>query len=132
VLNNDKVIDDIDVFPSVNLIMNVNEKQNLRFSWAQTIARPSFKELSYSEIFDPITGRTFVGGLFRDANDVAGVEYWDGNLVSTHIQNFDLRWEIFQTGGQTVSVSGFYKHFINPIELVQYTTLVGAFRVMEM
>jgi len=128
VLNNDKVIDDIDVFPSVNLIMNVNEKQNLRFSWAQTIARPSFKELSYSEIFDPITGRTFVGGLFRDANDVAGVEYWDGNLVSTHIQNFDLRWEIFQTGGQTVSVSGFYKHFINPIELVQYTTLVGAFQ----
>jgi hypothetical protein len=128
VLNNDVVLDNLDLFPSVNIIAGLNENQNLRFSYAQTIARPSFKELSYAEIFDPITGRTFVGGLFRDANDVAGIEYWDGNLVSTHIQNFDLRWELFQTGGQTISVSGFYKHFKNPIELVQYLTLVGAFQ----
>ncbi|MCF8365082.1 MAG: TonB-dependent receptor [Bacteroidales bacterium] len=128
VLDNEKVLDNLDVFPSLNLIYSLNEDQNFRFSFTQTIARPSFKELSFAEIFDPITGRTFVGGLFRDADDVAGLEYWDGNLVSTHISNFDLRWELFQPGGQTISVSAFYKSFKNPIELVQYTTLVGAFQ----
>ena len=128
VLDNDKVLDNTDFFPSVNLIYSLTENQNLRFSYTKTIARPSFKEVSYAEIFDPITGRTFVGGLFRDADDVAGLEYWDGNLVSTNINNFDLRWELFQPGGQTISVSAFYKHFKNPIELVQYTTLVGAFQ----
>ena len=128
VLDNEKVLDDLDFFPSVNLIYSITENQNLRFSFTKTIARPSFKELSYSEIFDPITGRTFIGGLFRDANDVAGIEYWDGNLQSTGIQNFDLRWELFQPEGQLFSVSVFYKYFKNPIELVQYATQTGAFQ----
>lgn len=128
VLDNERVLDDLDFFPSINLIYSITENQNLRFSFTKTIARPSFKELSYSEIFDPITGRTFIGGLFRDANDVAGIEYWDGNLQSTGIQNFDLRWELFQPEGQLFSVSVFYKHFKNPIELVQYATQTGAFQ----
>ena len=128
VLDNELVLDKTSFFPTVNLIYSLTENQNLRFSYAKTIARPSFKELSYAEIFDPITGRTFIGGLFRDANDVANIVYWDGNLQSTDIQNLDLRWETFQPGGQTISVSGFYKQFNRPIELVQYITLVGAFQ----
>lgn len=128
VLNNDVVLQDIDFFPALNLTYAITEKQNLRLSATKTIARPSFKELSYAEIFDPITSRTFIGGLFRDANDVAGIEYWDGNLQSTDIYNFDLRWEIFHGRGQTVSVSAFYKTFINPIEIVQFATLDGAFQ----
>jgi hypothetical protein len=128
VLDNAKVLDAVDFFPSINFIYSLTENQNLRLSYTKTIARPSFKELSYAEIFDPITGRTFVGGLFRDANDVAGIEYWDGNLESTYIQNVDLRWEFYQPGGQTIALSGFYKHFNNPLELVQYFTLVGAFQ----
>ena len=35
------------------------------------------------------------------------------------IQNYDLRWELFQDGGQMVSMSVFYKNFKNPIEFVQ-------------
>lgn len=128
ILDNDKVLDNIDFFPSLNFIYSLTEKQNIRLSYAKTIARPSFKELSYAEIYDPISGRTFIGGLFRDADDVAGIEYWDGNLVSTDIQNFDLRWEIFPTSSQTISVSGFYKMFKNPIEMVQYATQTGAFQ----
>ncbi len=128
VLENDKVLDNLDFFPSVNLIYNLTENQNLRFSYAKTIARPSFKELSYAEIFDPISGRTFIGGLFRDANDIAGVEYWDGNLTKTDIQNFDLRWELFQDYGQTLSASLFWKHFNNPIEMVQFATQAGSYQ----
>jgi len=127
-LDNEKVLENTNFFPSLNLIYTLSDKQNLRFSYAKTIARPSFKELSYAEIYDPISGRTFIGGLFRDANDVSGVVYWDGNLVSTDIHNFDLRWEMFMKGGQTISLSGFYKQFKNPIEIVQYATLAGAFQ----
>ena len=44
---------------------------------------------------------------------------WDGNLIETKIDNLDLRWELFLTRGQMFSVSGFYKRFIDPIELVR-------------
>lgn len=128
VLANEKVLDDLGIFPSVNFVYKMNEKQNLRFSYGKTIARPSFKELSYAEIFDPLTGRTFIGGLFRDANENAGIVYWDGNLQVTDIHNLDLRYEVFNKPGQTVSISAFYKKFFNPIEIVQYATQVGAFQ----
>lgn len=128
VLDNAVVIDDLDLFPSVNLIYRITERQNLRLSYSMTIARPSFKELSYAEIFDPITGRVFIGGLFRDANDVSGIEYWDGNLQSTDIQNADLRWEWFGTKSRMISLSFFYKYFSRPIEIVQYATQTGAFQ----
>jgi hypothetical protein len=128
VLDNDLLINDFDLFPSVNLILSLSEKQNIRVSYARTIARPSFKEMSYAEISDPLSGRTFIGGLFRDANDVAGIEYWDGNLRSTYVDNFDIRWELYQANGQMLSLSGFYKRFIDPIEIVQYASQTGAFQ----
>ncbi|MEJ2595721.1 MAG: TonB-dependent receptor, partial [bacterium] len=128
VLDNDIVLDDLDFFPSVNLIYQLNEKMNLRGSYTMTIARPSFKELSYAEIYDPVSSRTFVGGLFQDSDPVAGQVYWDGNLVSTNIHNVDLRWEYFQDRGRMVSFSLFYKRFLNPIEIVQFATQTGSFQ----
>jgi len=128
ILNNDKVLDDIGFFPSLNFIYSLSANQNIRASYAKTIARPSFKELSFAEIADPISGRTFIGGMFRDADDVAGREYWDGNLVSSDIHNIDLRWEMFHKDGQMISLSGFYKYFIRPIEVVQYATQTGSFQ----
>lgn len=128
VLDNDVVLDNANFFPSINLVYNFKEKNNIRFSYAKTIARPSFKELSYAEIFDPVTSRTFIGGLFPDADLVSGVVYWDGNLISTDIHNFDLRYEIFLPHGQTFSIGGFYKSFINPIEIVQFSTQTSSFQ----
>ncbi len=128
VLENEIVLDNLDLFPSINVIYSLTKEQNLRASYAKTIARPSFKELSYAEIYDPINGRTFIGGLFRDADDIAGIEYWDGNLQSTNIHNYDLRWELYKPIGHMFSVSGFYKSFLKPIEIVQYATQPGAFQ----
>lgn len=127
-LNNDVVLDDLNVFPSINFVYNLSEKQNLRVAYSNTVARPSFKELSYAEIADPVTGRTFIGGLFKDEDNISGKVVWDGNLVSTSIHNFDLRWEIFQTDAQTISISSFYKRFLNPIEIVQFAKQAGAFQ----
>ncbi len=111
-LDNAKVLDALDLFPSVNLIYSVNDSQNLRFSYARTIARPSFKELSFAQIIDPLTNRIFNGGLFSYSD-------WDGKLTETRINNVDVRWERFRENGQTVSLSGFYKAFTDPIELVR-------------
>lgn len=128
VLDNEKLIDDLSFFPSVNLIYAVTTKQNIRLSYAQTVARPSFRELSFAEIFDPISGKIFIGGLFPDKDDVSKTVYWDGNLQNTDIYNADLRWEYFGQGSQTFSLSAFWKYFINPIEIVQYSTQTGAFQ----
>jgi outer membrane receptor protein involved in Fe transport len=91
---------------------------NLRLSFYRTIARPSFKELSFASILDPVSNRTFNGGFFP-YNDDEGNVVWDGNLRSTLINNFDLRWEFFQKRGELFSVSLFYKRFEAPIELVR-------------
>ena len=48
-------------FPSLNVIRSLDEDTNLRFSYARTTARPSFKENSAARIFDPITERFFIG-----------------------------------------------------------------------
>ncbi len=128
IFDNEIVLDDLGLFPSLNVVYEVTERQNLRFSYGKTTARPSFKELSFAEIYDPITGRTFIGGLFRDEDVNSGTVFWDGQLESTTIHNFDLRWEIFPAPGQTVSISAFYKNFINPIEIVQFSAQAGSFQ----
>ena len=127
-LNNEKVLNDFDFFPSVNFIYSLNDLQNLRISYSRTIARPSLKELSYAEILDPITGRTFIGGLAPEVTNQGTEVLWDGNLVSTNIDNLDVRWEIFQTRGQMISISGYYKKFQNPIETVQFLSDAGSFQ----
>ncbi len=116
VLDNEMVLDALDLFPSANLIFAVNENVNIRASYFRSIARPSFKELSFAQILDPVSNRTFNGGLFVYDGD------WDGNLTSTRINNFDLRWEYFMEGADIVSVSAFFKSFDAPIELVRIPT----------
>jgi len=128
VFDNEKVLDDFDLFPSLNLVYGLKENQNLRLSASRTIARPSFKELSYAEILDPITGRTFIGGLFEETTNGGAEVLWDGNLTATRINNFDLRWESFQERAQMFSVSAFYKSFDKPIEIVQFLSDPGSFQ----
>jgi hypothetical protein len=126
-LRNEKVLDDLDFFPSLNVIYALSDHQNLRFSYARTIARPSFKEASYAEILDPLTGRTFIGSFFKDVSPT-GETIWDGDLKSTDIDNLDLRWETFRESGQTLAASVFYKRFTNPIEIVQYVQAPNNFQ----
>ena len=111
-LDNEKVLDALDFFPSANLSYELSENHNLRFSYSRTIARPSFKELSFAQILDPVSDRLFNGGLFP-------IGEWDGNLRETYINNFDLRWEKFFDRGRMISASLFYKTFNDPIELVR-------------
>lgn len=110
--NNSKVLDEMNILPSVNMVYKFERKadstrkavyNNIRGAFATTLARPSFKEKSIANIYDPIQGRRFNGNI---------------DLEQTVIHNLDLRWEMFFGRTELISVSGFYKKFINPIELV--------------
>ena len=52
-LDDENILDKADLFPSLNLIYEVNDNTNLRLSYARSTARPSFKEASIAQIFDP-------------------------------------------------------------------------------
>ena len=112
-LDNDVVLNSLDLFPSANLVYMIDENQNLRASYFRSIARPSFKELSFAQILDPTTNRTFNGGLFPYPGS------WAGDLTETRINNMDLRWEYFMDPGEIISVTAFVKTFNDPIELVR-------------
>ena len=103
--DNERTLDEFDILPSVNLVYGLTESLNLRGSYGRTVARPSFKEKSAAQIYDPITKRFFNGNL---------------DLEQTSINNFDLRIEKFFDGGDMVSLSGFYKQFDGHIEMVTY------------
>ena len=108
VLKDELVLDETDFLPSAALIYSHNEKMNIRFSFAKTLARPSFKEKSLVQITDRLSNRVFIGNL---------------DLENTHIANYDLRWEYFFGKAQMISLSGFYKLFDKPIETTVYDDL---------
>ena len=108
----ERVLDEWSVLPSVNLVYRMKKLKtdstagrntNIRAAYTKTVARPSFKEKSISQIYDPIQGRRYNGNI---------------DLLQTTIHNADLRYEHFFGRTELISASVFYKHFINPIEVV--------------
>lgn len=90
-----------DILPSINFIYQVTKNANIRMSATQTVARPEFREIAPFTFYD----------YLQQAN-VQG----NPNLVRSLIQNYDLRFEYFPTGGEVASISLFYKNFENAIE----------------
>lgn len=110
--SNKKVLDELNVLPSLNMVYKLRNKKenksnftNIRSAFATTVARPSFRENSVAQIYDPIQGRRYNGNI---------------DLKQTVIHNADLRWEHFFGRTELISSSVFYKRFINPIEIVSF------------
>jgi outer membrane receptor protein involved in Fe transport len=93
-----------DIFPAVTgtYILDAYDMQ-LRASYSETISRPDFRELSPSPFTHPVTGYEIVG---------------NPDLTVAYIKNYDLRWEWYFSGSESVSVGLFYKEFASPIEAV--------------
>ncbi|WP_339609755.1 TonB-dependent receptor [uncultured Planktosalinus sp.] len=106
--DNDELLNELDFIPSANLIYEVMPNSNIRLSYSKTTARPSFKEKSLVQIVDLLTGITFLGNI---------------DLKPSYIDNFDLRYEAFNDNAQMFAISGFYKHFKNPIEIVAFSNI---------
>ena len=110
---NEVVLDEFSILPSINMVYKIEKKKdstrrydrftNIRGAYATTVARPSFKEKSIAQIYDPIQGRRYNGNI---------------DLLQTTIHNADLRWEYFYGRTELISASVFYKRFIDPIEVV--------------
>ena len=112
VLDNEKILDKSDFFPSANFIYALNDESNVRLAYGRTTARPSFKEASITQIFDPISSTTFNGNI---------------DLQPTYVNNLDLRWERFSEKAQMFAVSVFYKDFKDPIELSYFLSASDQF-----
>ncbi len=102
VYENQEIISKNNFFPSINLIYSINENQNLRLAYSLTTARPSFKEASIAEIYDPLSNLFFIGNI---------------NIQPTYIDNFDIRFESFEKNAQLFAFSAFYKKLSDPIEV---------------
>lgn len=105
VYKNQKTMSELSILPSTNFSYEINKKMVLRLGASKSVARPSFRERSISQIYDPITKRTFNGNI---------------NLKQTDIYNIDSRYEFFMSPKELFSVSGFYKQFDGHIEMVSY------------
>jgi TonB-dependent receptor len=92
-----------DLLPSANLVYALTPKMNIRLSYALTLNRPEFRELAPFLFFDNVTSYLYEG---------------TETLKRAQIANYDFRYEFFPGKAQLFSVSAFYKHFENPIEIV--------------
>lgn len=95
------LVDRVDRLPSGALTYSLTERQQLRAAYAETVARPDFRELTESSFVDPITDFQTFG---------------NPNLVAGLIEHFDVRWEYYFSNSESLSVALFRKDFTNPIE----------------
>jgi hypothetical protein len=97
------VRDTINLFPSANLAISLNEKNLLRAAYGLSVNRPEFRELA------PF--------YFVDFDLNAGI-YGNPEIKQAYIHNFDLRFEHYPSPNETFNIGAFYKNFRNPIEMV--------------
>ena len=96
-----------DVLPALTVNLGMSANQNLRFSVSQTLSRPEYREMA------PVAYRDVLGG-----DNVIG----NATLVRSLIRNADLRWEMYPSNGEILSVAVFGKFFQDPIERVYLGT----------
>ena len=97
-----------DLFPSLNMKYQMNEKNSLRFAFSRTVTRPSFIEMA------PF--------LYQESYGSAQIR-GNADLQNGYNYNIDLRYELFEKNGDMLSITAYYKLLKAPIERVQ--TLSG-------
>ncbi len=100
----DVTYDENDRLPSLGFEFTPTDQITLRGSYSETIARPTFKELT------PIQQQEFLGGDIFIGNP---------ELVMSSVQNYDLRLDYKPYDGGLFSFSWFEKRIEDPIEYVQ-------------
>lgn len=95
-------IDESDILPSYNLIIDFPRDMKIRASYSETVARAEFREVA------PFEYQEFYGGQYS-----VGYPY----LKTTDIRNLDLRWEWYRKTGEMIAIGIYHKDFKNPIEV---------------
>ncbi|UMB59803.1 TonB-dependent receptor [Lutibacter sp. A80] len=97
--------------PSLNFKYELNETNFLRLAGSKTITLPEFKELAPFEYVSP-TGRVTKG---------------NPELKESTNYNVDLKWELYPSSKELISVTSFYKRIEDPINLSQTRGSSGNF-----
>jgi outer membrane receptor protein involved in Fe transport len=92
----------LDILPSLNVSYNL-DKTKYRFSLSKTLARPEFREVANFAYYDFVRNAQILG---------------NSNLEKSDIYNLDLKWELYPTAKENISLSAFGKNFIRPIEQI--------------
>jgi hypothetical protein len=94
-------LEKIAFLPSLTMKYELNEKQNLRLGFSKTYTLPQFKERA----------------LFI-YEDVTEVKVGNPDLYASDDYNLDLKWELFPKSEEVVSVTGYGKYILNPMNEV--------------
>jgi outer membrane receptor protein involved in Fe transport len=99
-------LDQTDLLPALSLVVTPITNLNLRLSYGQNVARPSYRELAPVQSYLPDLSLTAVG---------------NPNLQMASVKSYDARIEWFPTPGDVISAGCFYKSLKDPIELTSKT-----------
>ncbi len=99
------------LYPSLNVKYDINEKNGLRLAVSRTITLPEFKEIS----------------PFEYVSQTGQVTRGNPDLEASRDLNYDLKWEYFPSNGQLISLAAFYKDISGPINKVQDRGSAGVF-----
>jgi outer membrane receptor protein involved in Fe transport len=117
--------DNLDVLPSVVFTYEVRKGMLLRLGYGKTVNRPDFREMSAGCAM----GYAGAGMICGAPAEVENPEWTPDSpdevpptipytLVPATIHNVDARWEWYFSEDESISLGAFYKHFIDPIELI--------------
>lgn len=93
-----KNFDTMEYLPSLTAKYELTENQNLKLAASKTYTLPQFKErapFQYQEVNQDYKGNPY--------------------LYNSTDYNFDLKWEYFPKKGEIISLTGFGKYILNPI-----------------
>ena len=96
------VIDENYFLPSLNLKYNFSENSIVRLAGSKTYILPQFKEVA------PF--------LYEDVNFSS---FGNEGLLPSDVYNVDLKYEFYPSSDEILSVTGFYKKIIDPINRVR-------------
>lgn len=95
------LIEDDVVLPSLSINWEISSAQQLRFAASRTVSRPDFKETAFSTFTDDQFDFRVRGNPFLETSDIT---------------NLDLRWEMYWSDTESVSVALFQKVVEDAIE----------------
>ena len=91
-----------DWLPAASVTFEIIPDMQIRFSYSETVNRPSLLEITGSTLRHPDNGFYYRGNVF---------------LQQAELSNADARWEWYFGGDEFMSFGLFHKEFSNPIEL---------------
>ncbi len=109
-INENPTINEAYLLPSVSFKFTPSENQVWWLTGSQTISRPGFKELAPFEYVEFFAGERTIGNPL---------------LQNGKNYNFDLRYELYPTRAELISISAFGKYLQDPIERLNIAASSG-------